>query len=112
MFIRFDFKPISVNLYYKKFRNRIIISQAGQSFRQSVLDSIKNYQKISGPISLEVFCYFSDFRKRDIDNILKPLIDCLKNNLFDDDDMIFDLSIHKVINSSSDYFTIHISSLH
>jgi Holliday junction resolvase RusA-like endonuclease len=39
--------------------------------------------------------YFKGKRRRDIDNYLKPLIDALKDQLFEDDSMIEELIVTK-----------------
>ena len=58
---------------------------------------LNNYEKILGKIKLTLILYFKDKRKRDLDNYNKVLIDCLKNELFEDDDQIYQLYMEKHI---------------
>lgn len=74
--------PPSVNHYYRKVGNRMLISKKGRTFRLAVLSIVaaahhpdlplKGRQEVSA-------AYFPpDFRTRDIDNYDKPLLDALK----------------------------------
>lgn len=110
MRIYIETKPLSQNMYYNKFRNRIIISKEGQEYRKNILDAINNQDKIYGDIIFKVVCSFKDRRKRDLDNILKPLIDCLKNVVFEDDDRIIEIQAKKII-TDKEYLEIEISNV-
>lgn len=58
---------------------------------------------ITEPCTLYVFFEFKDKRKRDLDNYLKPFIDCLrKAELLHDDDLIERLVASKSIGCASD----------
>jgi Holliday junction resolvase RusA-like endonuclease len=41
-----------------------------------------------GPVELEVVCYFSDRRRRDLDNVLKAVADALNGVAYGDDSQI------------------------
>ena len=77
---------------YRTYAGRILISKDGKDFKKLVC-CLTNYTKIMGKIRLIIEVYFKDKRKRDL--ILKVLIDCLKNKLFEDDDQIYELQMKK-----------------
>ena len=87
----------SVNKYYRSWKGRVLISQDGREFKKQVQVHLDNYEKILGKVELKLILYFKDKRKRDVDNYAKVLIDCLKNKLFEDDDMIYKLYMEKHI---------------
>ena len=85
--------PPTVNHYWRAVRDprgglRFAICEAGQKFRreagkhvmlartQAIADGIQ--LPLRGPLFLNAFVYPPDARKRDLDNILKPLLDCLQ----------------------------------
>jgi len=76
--------PPSVNTYYKKYRNKLIISPAGQEFRKNVInlvDSIAGLERFNKDdrLLLEVRFYPPDNRRRDLDNFCgKALQDALQ----------------------------------
>ena len=87
----------SVNKYYRSWQGRVLISKDGREFKKEIDLLLNNYEKIKGKIKLSLILYFKDKRKRDVDNYAKVLIDCLKNKLFEDDDMIYKLYMEKHI---------------
>jgi len=87
--------PVSLNTYYKKFRNRLMISEDGRQFRDRVIKIIQNRTKghrfnDSARLSLSVRLVTPDRRKRDLDNFCgKALQDALQHSgLFKDDSQI------------------------
>lgn len=74
--------PPSVNHYYRKVGNRMLISEKGRTFRLAVL-SIVNAEHHTGlPLKtrqeVKAAYYPPDRRTRDIDNYDKPLLDALR----------------------------------
>jgi Holliday junction resolvase RusA-like endonuclease len=57
--------------------------------------AIAGKPKILGKVKLEVEFHFKDNRRRDVDNYLKVLIDALKDNLFEDDYLIWEINAKK-----------------
>jgi crossover junction endodeoxyribonuclease RusA len=45
-------------------------------------------RKIQGECEVGILAYVPDFRKRDLDNILKPILDCLVDGHYIDDDSL------------------------
>ena len=54
---------------------------------------------------------FKDRRKRDCDNYTKSVIDSIKNILFEDDDMIYELIVRKQIGCEEDRTTLKVTSI-
>ena len=87
--------PPSVNTYYKKYRNKLIISPAGQEFRKNVInlvDSIAGLERFNknDRLLLEVRFYPPDNRRRDLDNFCgKALQDALQHaGVYPDDSQL------------------------
>ena len=79
----FDLKAVSINTYYKKFRNRMVISKEGKAMKQFIHKQIEGEEQTKGPVKLTIFFEFKDKRKRDLDNLTKGFIDCIKDKLIE-----------------------------
>lgn len=71
--------PPSVNTYWRKWNNRMVISPKGRKYREEVLLKCyeNKFQQIEGIVELRIIASPPDKRRRDIDNILKALLDSL-----------------------------------
>jgi len=90
--------PPSVNHYWRCFRGRFVISQAGVAFRAKVaaILAARGIQPMAGPLAVRFEVYPPDFRRRDLDNLLKALGDSLEHGgAFFDDSQIVWLLIEK-----------------
>jgi len=58
---------------------------------------LQDKPKILGPILLDIKFYFKDKRSRDLDNLLKPLIDALKDVVIEDDSNIYKITCEKLL---------------
>ena len=88
--------PPSVNHYWRHVGNRTLISRTGRAYRQQVLHDVEQLglRAITGPIKLEVIATRPDRRRRDVDNLLKSLLDALDHaEVYEDDSQIQDLRI-------------------
>lgn len=91
--------PPSVNHYYKRGRNgRVFIGKAGQDYRAAVratvLQNAFRTSPIRIPVRMELLLYPPDRRRRDIDNILKALLDAMQHAaVYTDDNVIKELSL-------------------
>lgn len=90
-------KPVTINHYYNNYRGRMVISDGGRQQKEYIHNFLEANRcvKIEGNVQLYIVCYYKDNRIRDIDNVLKPLIDCLKDKCFGDDSLIQRLTIEK-----------------
>jgi crossover junction endodeoxyribonuclease RusA len=81
--------PPSVNQYYRKFRNVMVISDRGRKFRSDVQAVVGKARTMDGRLSVEIEVYPPDKRKRDIDNVCKATLDALaKAGVYRDDEQI------------------------
>lgn len=87
--------PPSLNSYYRKVRNRMIISEQGRTWRDRVVSIVKRKCKglkfrDGARLTLMVSLFPPDKRKRDLDNFCgKALQDALQHSgIFEDDSQI------------------------
>lgn len=92
------FKLESINHYYIHSHGRMIIGEKGRKQKEYIhkLFADNKLVKIEGPIQLYIVCYYRDNRVRDIDNVLKGLLDSLKDVYFGDDSLVRRIMIEKV----------------
>jgi crossover junction endodeoxyribonuclease RusA len=91
--------PPSINHYYRQYAGRTLISRAGRAYRKTVVDLVcwENRQKtMSGRLQANITLYPPDARRRDIDNVLKALLDALQHaEVYADDSQLYKLNITK-----------------
>ncbi len=91
--------PPTVNHYYTIARNRKILSRKGRDYKKEAMwylyeQSIPKGRE--GPYSICISIRPPDKRKRDIDNLIKPLLDSLvEYGAISDDSEVIDLRIQK-----------------
>lgn len=97
--------PPSVNNYYVKTQRGVFISQKGKKFRDALIKDA--HEQLGGMIPLpdrvrlEVVAWVPDMRKRDLDNILKPIQDAMIHaNLLVDDSQIDQTFIYRGVKSA------------
>jgi Holliday junction resolvase RusA-like endonuclease len=91
--------PPSVNHYWRRVWARTLISRGGRAFRQEVCSILagRKFEPLLGPLEVNVTVYPPDRRRRDIDNVLKSLLDSLEHGgAFHDDGQIVDLRARKL----------------
>lgn len=91
--------PPSVNTYWRKWKNRMVISGEGRAFRASTLE-LMYFQcvikELTGRLAVTIDAYPPDKRVRDLDNILKSLLDAMQHaGLYKDDSQIDRLTIER-----------------
>lgn len=88
--------PPSVNHYYRHVGHRVLISREGRAYRQKLCSTLRgSVQMLEGPIEMTIDAYPPDRRRRDLDNILKCLLDSLQQaRVYRDDSQIKDLYCH------------------
>lgn len=90
--------PPSVNHYYRRVGPRTLISRAGREFRRRVgrILAAHRLPPATGWLAVSVEVYPPDRRRRDIDNLLKAVLDaCQHGGAFPDDGRIVWLLIHR-----------------
>lgn len=93
--------PPSVNHYWGQVGNRRFIGKKGKEFRQHVLQSCLDMgvAPLEGRLAVHVSLNPPDRRKRDIDNILKALLDaCEHAGCYASDSQIDELHIIRQTN--------------
>lgn len=89
--------PPTVNHYYTVARGRKILSAKGRKYKsdcQWLLASQKPDKARGSSVSVTIHAHPPDKRKRDLDNLLKPVLDILtESQLIEDDSQIDELSI-------------------
>jgi len=103
-------QALTQNSYYRTFRGSIVISERGRTYKEEIRKKLP-IDKIKGRVRMELLFGFRDNRKRDLDNLNKPLIDAMKNIVIEDDDQIWELIMKKEIGIGRDYITIKIQPL-
>lgn len=79
--------PPSINKYYATYKGRRLISKEGRNYKLRVARI--PLIKIDGRLSVHIKIMAKDKRRRDLDNILKCLLDSLMGaGLYDDDSQI------------------------
>lgn len=90
--------PPSVNTYWRTFQGRMIISADGRAYRKAVADQVlvqSGAKHLAGKLVVEIEAWRPDNRRRDLDNLLKAVLDGLTHaGVWDDDSNIVDLRIY------------------
>ena len=89
--------PPSVNHYWRNVGGRVLISREGREYRQTVaeLAASENWPKFGqSRVSVQIEAWMPDKRRRDLDNLLKSLLDALTHaGVWEDDSQIDGLAI-------------------
>jgi crossover junction endodeoxyribonuclease RusA len=82
--------PPTVNTYWRNIKGRTIISERGRLYRLSVQQQLTGAEPMMGRLAIKIAAYPPDRRRRDLDNILKALLDSLTFAHVIEDDSQFD----------------------
>lgn len=89
--------PPSVNHYWRRQGNRYFVSQEGKNYRDEVLylcHKLRGQFNAKDRLYMTIEAYPPDKRRRDLDNILKSLLDSLQYaGVYEDDSQIDKLAI-------------------
>ncbi len=95
MKLQFDLPyPPSVNHYWRRVGARTLISRQGRAFRDSVcsLLALRRLHPLDGWLKVHLQIFPPDRRRRDVDNIQKPVLDALQHaGVYHDDFQIVSL---------------------
>lgn len=90
--------PPSVNTYWRTFNGRMIISEKGRLYRKEVADQVliqRGAKHFAGKLKVEIEAFRPDKRRRDLDNLLKAILDGMTHaGVWEDDSNIVDLRIY------------------
>ena len=90
--------PPSVNTYWRMYQNRMIISEAGRKYRTAVAEQVflqSRGKTTTGKLKVTIEAWRPDNRRRDLDNLLKAVLDSMGHaGLYIDDSLIVDLRIY------------------
>lgn len=99
--ITLPFIPVSVNASYRVSKSRVYKSKQMREFQKqmnAVFENYKDLRMLEGKLSLDVTFEMSDKRSRDLDNLLKSLLDSLEGRVFKNDNQIFEITARKFNN--------------
>lgn len=86
--------PPSTNTYWRNVNGKVLISKAGRRYRRDV--ALLARGRMEGRLSVTIEAFPPDKRKRDLDNILKALLDSLeKAGVYEDDSQIDHLAVYR-----------------
>ena len=103
--------PPSLNRCYRMYRGRYLLSAEGRAYQANLVkfDGVAFGEK---RVSVKIKAYPPDKRRRDLDNLLKPLLDLMqKGGVFNDDGQIDALSIVRGEVKKEGYVVIGIEEL-
>ena len=95
--------PPSVNTYWRHptrgaLAGRTLISEKGRAYRLAVASALQvnNLTKYVSRVCLSIYAYPPDKRRRDLDNILKALLDGMVHaGVLEDDSLIDELHVFR-----------------
>lgn len=91
--------PPSVNHYWRRQGNRYFVSAEGKSYREALYYICAQYKglfRLNQRLFVTIEAYPPDRRRRDLDNILKSLLDSLQHaKVYEDDSQIDHLTIKR-----------------
>lgn len=85
--------PPTVNTYWRHVNNRTILSKGAREYKAAVKDQawLQKFAKLyEKPVRLTFVVYRPDNRRRDLDNLLKSMLDSLTGILYLDDSQVVD----------------------
>ena len=91
--------PPTVNHYWGQLGSKKYLGKKGKEFRESVFLCVYAAQqgRLDARLHMEVYLYPPDNRKRDVDNVLKPLLDALEHaNVYENDSQIDKLCVTRM----------------
>ena len=95
--IRCYFPGLSINQNWSYGQKRVWVSKEMKEFKSKIVKACAGQPKVDGMVVVTYTLYVNDFKPRDCDNYLKPVLDSTKNLLYGDDSLIYELHGHKVV---------------
>lgn len=92
--------PPSINHYWRNVAGKTLISADGRAYRKAVADQVliqRGAKQYPGRIAVHIAAYMPDKRRRDVDNLLKSVLDSMTHaGVWMDDSQIDVLSINRM----------------
>ena len=90
--------PPSTNRLYRSPRSgplagRTLLSAEARAYKAKAMAMIHHPNPLTGKVGVRIVAHPPDRRRRDLDNILKIVLDCCKGQCFDDDANIDHLEV-------------------
>lgn len=115
MKIELPFLPLSVNACFRASKTGSVYKSKRYREFTAIMDEFFekiDYEMLEGDLVLKVDFECKSKRKRDLDNLLKSLIDSLEGRLFENDSQIIEIHAKKQIGCESDKTFIHLYQDH
>jgi crossover junction endodeoxyribonuclease RusA len=107
--------PPTGNHAYTVARGRKILGDKGRTYRDEAIIEVKRQakgQSVAGRISVAITAFAPDNRRRDLDNLLKLPLDCLKKaGVIEDDSHIDRLTITRGPVSGAPFLEVFIGEI-
>ena len=112
--------PPSANTYYRHvsrgpLAGRTLLSEAGRAYRKSVdavVAQARARKALAVPLEVRIAAFPPDRRKRDLDNLLKSVLDCLEaSGVIENDNLIESLSIYRAERIAGGQLEVQITTL-
>ena len=108
--------PPTVNTYYTVARGRKILSKRGRKYKDDCAAEmlLQRPGKVAGRLGIRIDAFVPDRRKRDLDNLVKPVLDSLgsgPNALFDDDSQIDQLAVYRCPVAKPGFLRVYVRGL-
>lgn len=88
--------PPSVNRYWRRVGSKTLLSKDAREYHQAVLRVTENAEHFDVPVEVSILAYPPDRRRRDLDNVLKAILDSLeKAGVLKDDSLVDMLRIER-----------------
>jgi crossover junction endodeoxyribonuclease RusA len=93
--------PPTVNTYWRHVGRKVLISAEGRSYRATVMAQVltagRDGLPMAGRLSVGIMVAPPDKRRRDLDNLMKALLDALGHaGVYEDDSQIDELRIVRI----------------
>lgn len=90
--------PPSANRYWRNVQGRTLISREAKKYKQDirVISLLEKYPMMLSRLSVVIHAYPPDKRRRDIDNVIKVVLDALQDcGYYKDDSQIDEILIQR-----------------
>lgn len=102
--------PPSVNKYYATIGRRRVVTKIGREYKEAV--SRLRVKRIEGRIAVTIEFFAKDKRRRDLDNVLKCLLDSLQGcGLYKDDSQVDRIVIARREQNPKHFIKVYVEQL-